>query len=183
MWGEEPARTESSPEPSWESYQRARSWTSPQVWRTGMCGSPVTMPVVAVRALVEHLPTSTLMDLAPGVADGHVRFTCDHARRRGAGIGGTRRAGRESGQFRRRSRPWVQSPAAPAQAAAAVGQAASPRWPRVWPIPPPVATMGAVSGRSGTGCGGGWPCADKGSRPYIPKPRCWRIAAPARPTP
>ncbi|COW64172.1 Uncharacterised protein [Mycobacterium tuberculosis] len=31
--------------------QRARSWTSPQVWRTGMCGSPVTMPVVAVRAL------------------------------------------------------------------------------------------------------------------------------------
>lgn len=30
--------------------------------------------------------TSTLMDLAPGVADGHVRFTCDHARRRGAGI-------------------------------------------------------------------------------------------------
>ena len=28
-----------------------RSCTSPQVWRTGSCGSPVTMPVVAVRAL------------------------------------------------------------------------------------------------------------------------------------
>ena len=31
--------------------QRARSWTSPQVWRTGSWGSPVTMPVVTVRAL------------------------------------------------------------------------------------------------------------------------------------
>ena len=30
---------------------RARSCTSPQVWRTGSWGSPVTMPVVAVRAL------------------------------------------------------------------------------------------------------------------------------------
>ncbi len=31
--------------------RRARSWTSPQVWRTGSWGSPVTMPVVTDRAL------------------------------------------------------------------------------------------------------------------------------------
>ncbi len=31
--------------------RRARSCTSPQVWRTGSCGSPVTMPVLALRAL------------------------------------------------------------------------------------------------------------------------------------
>ena len=31
--------------------RRARSWTSPQVWRTGAWGSPVTMPFFEMRAL------------------------------------------------------------------------------------------------------------------------------------
>ncbi len=35
--------------------RRARSCTSPQVWRTGSCGSPVTMPVVAVTGIAVHL--------------------------------------------------------------------------------------------------------------------------------
>ena len=35
--------------------RRARSCTSPQVCRTGSCGSPVTMPVVAVAGIAEHL--------------------------------------------------------------------------------------------------------------------------------
>ena len=40
--------------------RRARSCTSPQVWRTGSCGSPVTMPVVAVRALWNILSVNLL---------------------------------------------------------------------------------------------------------------------------
>ena len=35
--------------------RRARSWTSPQVWRTGSWGSPVTMPVAHGAGVAVHL--------------------------------------------------------------------------------------------------------------------------------
>ena len=69
--------------------QRARSWTSRQVCRTGSTGSPVTMPLVLVMALwnifsVNRLMTTSSASGAASTYDAAPRTLMLRPTRRGA---------------------------------------------------------------------------------------------------